>query len=203
MDHNPDRICVWPGYFDAKTSRRNGRRVPRDSSVLKPDLEGLFYAARKIGLKKSSVKKMFPTPIVRMARRSFVGFSLRRKGLNRCEQKEELLQMIGGHGGKCKKTPRKMRLNVSLRDQKPVIAEVARSARDAVNKVLSNVNARVSKAFWLQEALITTALRVASQRYLQRFHSVFPPVDYTVFQSSVQVYLHHMMPFHLRGLSSR
>ena len=52
MEHNPDRICVWPGYFDAKTSRRGGRRVPRDSSVLKPDLEGLYLAARKVGLKK-------------------------------------------------------------------------------------------------------------------------------------------------------
>ena len=50
MEHNPDRICVWPGYFDAKTSRRGGRRVPRDSSVLKPDLEGLYLAARKVGL---------------------------------------------------------------------------------------------------------------------------------------------------------
>ena len=29
MDHNPDRIAVWPGYFDAKTSRRSGRRVPK------------------------------------------------------------------------------------------------------------------------------------------------------------------------------
>ena len=52
MDHNPDRLCVWPGYFDARTSRRSGRRVPKDSSVLKPDLEGLFLAARKLGLKK-------------------------------------------------------------------------------------------------------------------------------------------------------
>ena len=49
MDHNPDRIAVWPGYFNAKTSRRSGRRVPRDSSVLKPDLEGLFIASRRIG----------------------------------------------------------------------------------------------------------------------------------------------------------
>ena len=39
MDHNPDRIAVWPGYFDAKTSRRAGRRVPKDSSVLKPILK--------------------------------------------------------------------------------------------------------------------------------------------------------------------
>ena len=52
MDHNPDRIAVWPGYFDAKVSRRSGRRVPRDSSVLKPDLEGLFIASRALGLKK-------------------------------------------------------------------------------------------------------------------------------------------------------
>ena len=52
MEHNPDRIALWPGYFDGKVSRRNGRRVPRDSAVLKPDLEGLFIAARAAGLKK-------------------------------------------------------------------------------------------------------------------------------------------------------
>ena len=58
MDHNPDRIAVWPGYFDAKVSRRSGRRVPRDSSVLKPDLEGLFIASRALGLKKiNSIKR--------------------------------------------------------------------------------------------------------------------------------------------------
>ena len=59
MEHNPDRICVWPGYFNAKTSRRGGRRVPRDSSVLKPDLEGLYLAARKVGLKKISPTKFW------------------------------------------------------------------------------------------------------------------------------------------------
>ena len=52
MDHNPDRLCVWPGYFDMKQSRRSGRRVPKDASVLKPDLEGLFRAAREVGLRK-------------------------------------------------------------------------------------------------------------------------------------------------------
>ena len=52
MDHNPDRICVWPGYFDTRTSRRSGRRVPKDSSVIKPDIDGLFLASRKLGLKK-------------------------------------------------------------------------------------------------------------------------------------------------------
>ena len=74
MDHNPDRLCVWPGYFDAKISRRKGRRVPKDSSVLKPDLEGLFYAARKVGQKKSSVKKTSLTLTGHTAKKADCGF---------------------------------------------------------------------------------------------------------------------------------
>jgi signal recognition particle subunit SEC65 len=62
MDHNPDRLSIWPGYFDAKTSRRSGRRVPRDSSVLKPDLDSLFYAARKVGLKKIKREEQISHP---------------------------------------------------------------------------------------------------------------------------------------------
>ena len=54
MDHNPDRLCVWPGYFDMKRSRRSGRRVPKDASVLKPDLEGLFMAASAVGATEMS-----------------------------------------------------------------------------------------------------------------------------------------------------
>ena len=52
MDHNPDRLCVWPGYFDMKRSRRAGRRVPKAASVLTPDLAGLVTAARAVGLSK-------------------------------------------------------------------------------------------------------------------------------------------------------
>ncbi len=96
MDHNPDRLCVWPGYFDAKTSRRQGRRVPRDSSVLKPDLEGLFYAARKVGLKKIKREENISHPnrphaiegrlwVSRTGAKQSIGAS----------NKEELLQMIG------------------------------------------------------------------------------------------------------------
>ena len=62
MDHNPDRICVWPGYFDMKQSRRAGRRVPKDASVLKPDLDGLFMAARAVGLRKICLLYTSPSP---------------------------------------------------------------------------------------------------------------------------------------------
>ena len=76
MDHNPDRICVWPGYFDAKTSRRSGRRVPRDSSVIKPDLEGLFYAARKVGLRKIKREEKSPTQTDLTVRKADYGFQV-------------------------------------------------------------------------------------------------------------------------------
>ena len=52
MANHPDRIVVWPGYFDSKTSRRSGRRVSKDRSVANPTLDGLAYAARNAGIKK-------------------------------------------------------------------------------------------------------------------------------------------------------
>ena len=96
MDHNPDRLCVWPGYFDARTSRRSGRRVPKDSSVLKPDLDGLFLAARKLGLKKIKREER-----VSHAARPHQGEGrmwVSRAGSKQsvgANSKEELLQLIG------------------------------------------------------------------------------------------------------------
>ena len=87
---------MWPGYFDARTSRRSGRRVPKDSSVLKPDLEGLFLAARKLGLKKIKREERVSHParphqgegrmwVSRAGYKQSVG----------ANSKEELLQLIG------------------------------------------------------------------------------------------------------------
>lgn len=87
---------MWPGYFDARTSRRSGRRVPKDSSVLKPDLEGLFLAARKLGLKKIKREERVSHParphqgegrmwVSRAGSKQSVG----------ANSKEELLQLIG------------------------------------------------------------------------------------------------------------
>ena len=52
MTNNPERIVVWPGYFDLKTSRRSGRRVSKDRAVANPTLDGLVYAARSAGIRK-------------------------------------------------------------------------------------------------------------------------------------------------------
>jgi len=52
MANHPDRVVVWPGYFDSKTSRRSGRRVSKNRSVANPTLDGLAFAARSAGIRK-------------------------------------------------------------------------------------------------------------------------------------------------------
>lgn len=97
MDHNPDRVCVWPGYFDMKRSRRAGRRVPKDASVLKPDLEGLFNAARAVGLRKIKREEHTSHPRRPHGRegRLWVSSSGAKEAIG-AGSKEELLQLIGG-----------------------------------------------------------------------------------------------------------
>jgi len=97
MDHNPDRLCVWPGYFDMKQSRRSGRRVPKDASVLKPDLEGLFMAARAVGLRKIKREENISHPRRPHGREGRLWVSA--KGAKEsigAGSKEEVLQLIGG-----------------------------------------------------------------------------------------------------------
>ena len=97
MEHNPDRISVWPGYFNAKTSRRSGRRVPRDASVLKPDLEGLYLAARKVGLKKikREERTSHPRRPYDKEGRLWVSSTGAKQSIG-ANSKEEVMQLIGG-----------------------------------------------------------------------------------------------------------
>ena len=107
MDHNPDRIAVWPGYFDAKVSRRSGRRVPRDSSVLKPDLEGLFIASRALGLRKVKREERVSHPNRPHAKEGRLWVS--KKGAKEsigAGSKEEILQLIGGQWRQMQKDQR-------------------------------------------------------------------------------------------------
>ena len=51
-EHNPDRIALWPGYFNTKSSRKQGRRVSKKCAVVNPTLDSLALAARSVGLSK-------------------------------------------------------------------------------------------------------------------------------------------------------
>lgn len=96
MDHNPDRLCIWPSYFDIKSSRRSGRRVPKDSAVLKPNLEGLFLAARQVGLRKIKREERVSHPSKPFAKegRLWVSKSGASDSIG-ASSKEEIMQLIG------------------------------------------------------------------------------------------------------------
>ena len=134
MDHNPDRIAVWPGYFDAKASRRSGRRVPKDSSVLKPDLEGLFIASRALGLKKIKREERVSHPNRPHAKEGRLWVS--KKGANEsigAASKEEILQLIGGQWRQMQKDQRNNEKEAQKRGPK-VGDKRARSQRKGANK---------------------------------------------------------------------
>jgi signal recognition particle subunit SEC65 len=96
MQHNPDRIVIWPGYFNARSSRRSGRRVSADAAVAKPDLDGLVWAARTLGLKKMKREEGISHPQRPHAKegRLWVSASAASGSIG-SDKKEEILQMIG------------------------------------------------------------------------------------------------------------
>jgi signal recognition particle subunit SRP19 len=61
-EHNPDRIVLWPGYFNTKLSRKQGRRVAKTAAVSDPTLDTLALAARNVGLTKMKREADTPHP---------------------------------------------------------------------------------------------------------------------------------------------
>jgi signal recognition particle subunit SRP19 len=49
-EYRGERIVIYPAYFDKKLSRRLGRRVPQDLSVLSPRIDEIVKAAEELGL---------------------------------------------------------------------------------------------------------------------------------------------------------
>jgi len=134
MDHNPDRIAVWPGYFDAKVSRRSGRRVPKDSSVLKPDLEGLFIASRALGLRKVKREEFVSHPKRPHAKEGRLWVSKRGASDSiGASTKEEILQLIGGQWRQMQKEQRNDEKQAQIQGPK-VGDRSARSQRKGANK---------------------------------------------------------------------
>jgi len=49
LRRGPRKVVVWTFFFDAKLSRSEGRRVPRELSVKAPSLREVAEAARRAG----------------------------------------------------------------------------------------------------------------------------------------------------------
>jgi signal recognition particle subunit SRP19 len=45
-----DRAIIWPAYFDASKTRKDGRRVPKNLAVVLPKIGELQEAAVRLGL---------------------------------------------------------------------------------------------------------------------------------------------------------
>ena len=96
MPHNPDRIVLWPGYFNSRNSRRNGRRVGVDCSVNKPDLEGLAWAARQAGIKKMKREEGVSHPARPSEKEGRLWISIKdAQSATGTDSKEGVLQAIG------------------------------------------------------------------------------------------------------------
>ena len=52
MAGDPSKMTIWTGYFDIRTSRSEGRRVPKEASIPNPSLDAIAWAARDAGITK-------------------------------------------------------------------------------------------------------------------------------------------------------
>ena len=56
-----DKAIIWPAYFDASKTRKEGRRVPKNLSVQYPKIDELKQAVDRLGLKNEvNVEAHFP-----------------------------------------------------------------------------------------------------------------------------------------------
>ncbi|MCL4429281.1 MAG: hypothetical protein M1167_00875, partial [Chloroflexi bacterium] len=89
-----DKFIIWPVYFDCNKSRKEGRRVPKNLSVVSPKILEVKEAADKLGLENEvNLEAHFPKmPWAKM------GMLL----VEKRESKEELIQDLARHLQKIK-----------------------------------------------------------------------------------------------------
>lgn len=89
-----DKFIIWPVYFDCNKTRKEGRRVPKNLSVVSPKILEVKEAADKLGLENEvNLEARFPKmPWAKM------GMLL----VEKREAKEELIQDLAKHLQKIK-----------------------------------------------------------------------------------------------------
>lgn len=51
-----DKIIIWPAYFDATKTRKDGRRIPKSLAVPSPRIVEIQDAAQKLGMEHELVE---------------------------------------------------------------------------------------------------------------------------------------------------
>jgi len=63
-EYRGKRIVIYPAYFDANLSRREGRRIPKHLAISNPRLEDIVEICRKLGLNPEvEADKVYPRNI--------------------------------------------------------------------------------------------------------------------------------------------
>ncbi|HLN44204.1 MAG TPA: signal recognition particle subunit SRP19/SEC65 family protein [Candidatus Sulfotelmatobacter sp.] len=51
-----DKAIIWPAYFDASKTRKNGRRVPKNMAIVSPKIDELQIAASRLRINNEVVE---------------------------------------------------------------------------------------------------------------------------------------------------
>ena len=128
---------------------------PKDASVLKPDLEGLFMAARAVGLRKIKREEQTSHPRRPHGRegRLWVSAAGAKESIG-AGSKEELLQLIGGQWREMQRNQRQAAEEQTARGPKTGDRR-ARTQRKNTQQRSSFRSERGQKALTLKQKLIT------------------------------------------------
>ena len=55
-----DKWVIWPVYFDANVSRKEGRKVSKELAIKNPSIDDIYKAAKKLGLNPVKEEKAYP-----------------------------------------------------------------------------------------------------------------------------------------------
>ncbi len=93
---NPERMVLWPLYFDIRRSRSEGRRVPKNAAVPSPTLDDLARTARSLGIRvKREAECSHPKRPWAKEGRLWVSTSDVKRTLGNDTNKEGLLLQVG------------------------------------------------------------------------------------------------------------
>ena len=96
MASRTEEMWVWTGYFDARLSRSEGRRVPKEAAISNPTLEAVAWAARAAGITRMRRKPETSHPSRPYSQEGRLEISAKDAlGSTKAESKEGVLQSIG------------------------------------------------------------------------------------------------------------
>ncbi|MFP3227185.1 MAG: signal recognition particle subunit SRP19/SEC65 family protein [Caldisphaera sp.] len=55
-----NKYIIWPSYLDSSLSKNKGRKISKNKAIVKPSIEEIVMAAKKLGLNPIVEEKKYP-----------------------------------------------------------------------------------------------------------------------------------------------